>query len=410
MFLVYGIVLIVILFIASVFACLETATVAVSEHRLMSLAKTKSWAKYALVLKKELDRILIFSLFGNSLFNAALTTLSTMLILEAVKDSGHWVLTLATLMVTLIIIIFSEATPKIIASKSPLNVLRFISIPLYYIFIVSKPIIWLIDRIVYGFTRLVGVGAADGTSLDDLRAIVEDKRIPFIEKHRSILKNSVEFDNILIKDVVVPLRQVEMIDICDDVNKNIAKLAASHHGNIIVYQKSVDNLIGYIKTRDLLSGCLNHSEVDLTKVLRKITFVQDFLPIVKQLPLLQHAGQSIFAVVNEYGAVLGIATIFDMVEVVFGSLTTDAPSKKNLIIKKSNTEYIVDGAALIRDLNDLYALELPIEFDALSVNGLINKYLRMIPRSGVCLKLGNTVFEVMQANDFGVERVRLIIV
>lgn len=406
----YIVVLIGILFIASVFACLETATVAVSEHRLISLAKTKSWAKYALMLKKELDRILIFSLFGNSLFNAALTTLSTMLILEAVKDSGHWVLTVATLLVTLVIIIFSEATPKIIASKSPLNVLRFISMPLYYVFIVSKPIIWLIDRIVYGFTRLVGVGAADGTSLDDLRAIVEDKRIPFIDKHRSILKNSVEFDNILIKDVVVPLRQVEMIDICDDISKNIAKIASSHHGNMIVYQNNVDNLIGYIKTRDLLSDYLANNEIDLNKVLRKITFVQDFLPIVKQLPLLQHAGQSIFAVVNEYGAILGIATVFDMVEVVFGSITSDAPSKKNLIIKKSDKEYIVDGAALIRDLNDLYSLELPIEFDALSINGLINKYLRMIPRSGVCIRLGNTVFEVIQANDFGVERVRLIIV
>lgn len=397
-----------VLFIAATFACLETATVAVSEHRLISLAKTNSWARHALYLKRELDKILIFSLFGNNLFNAALTTLSTMLVLDVVKESGHWLLTVVTLLVTLIIIIFSEATPKIIASKASLQVLRWLAIPMYYTFIVCRPIIWLIDKIVYGFTQLLGIGAADGTSLDDLRAIISDKRIPFIDQHRMIMKNSIEFEQLLVKDVVIPLRQVEMIDINADHQQNLKKISRANHSKMIVYANNVDNIIGYIKVRELLGKYGTITPSGLKKIIRPLSFIQDFLPVIKQLSYLQKLKQNLFVVVNEYGNILGIASATDMVELVFGDFTTDVADKKDLVIRKSEYEFIVDGAMLIREFNELYQQNLPVEFDALTVNGLIVKFLRMIPSHGTCFKINNAVFEILQAGDFGVERVRLI--
>lgn len=408
MYAFYFLILLIVLLIASLFSCLETAVVAVSEHRLISLSRDHLWASYALKLKRNLDKVLIFSLFGNSLFNAALTTLSTMLFLEEFANSGHMMLTLITLFVTLIIIIFSEAAPKIIASKVSLQVLRWISIPLYYIFWLSSPVIWLIDRIVYAFTRLIGVGDSDGTSLDDLKAIIADKRVPFIDHHRMIMKNSMEFERLLIKDIVIPLRQVEMINLNDDLADNLQQIRAAHHSKLIVYRDTIDNIIGYISVRDLLNYDANEISAEtLNSLVRPMIFIQDFLPIMAQLTYLQQRRQTIFGIVNEYGDVLGIGSVADMLELVFGDFTTDAPDKEFLIIKHSPTEFIVDGAVLIREFNELYHTNLPATFDALSFNGLILKHLRMIPKSGVCFRMNNIILEIMQANDFGVERVKV---
>lgn len=408
MYILYFLTLLVVLLLASTFACLETAVVAVSEHRLLSLAQNNLWASYALRLKRQLEKILIFSLFGNSLFNAALTTLSTMLFLEAFTTSSHLMLTGITLLVTLIIIIFSEAAPKIIASKISLQVLRWIAIPMYYIFLLSSPVIWLIDRIVYGFTRLIGVGDADGTSLDDLKAIIADKRVPFIDHHRTIMKNSMEFERLLIKDIVIPLRQVEMINLNAELEDNLNLIRASHHSKLVVYVDSIDNIIGYISVRDLLNYEPDElsSEV-LATLVRPMIFIQDFLPIMKQLAYLQQKKHTLFVIVNEYGDVLGIGSIADMLELVFGDFTTDAPDKEFLIVKHSAEEFIVDGAVLIREFNELHNTNLPAAFDALSFNGLISKHLRMIPRSGVCFRIGNVILEILQANDLGVERVKI---
>jgi putative hemolysin len=139
-----------------------------------------------------------------------------------------------------------------------------------------------------------------------------------------------------------------------------------------------------------------------------VSFIQDFLPVIKQLSYLQKLKQNLFVVVNEYGNILGIASATDMVELVFGDFTTDVADKKDLVIRKSEYEFIVDGAMLIREFNELYQQNLPVEFDALTVNGLIVKFLRMIPSNGTCFRIDNTVFEILQAGNFGVERVRLI--
>ena len=141
-----------LLLIASLFSFLETASVAISEHKLISLADEEIWASYALKLKQQLERVLIFSLFGNSFFNALVTTLSTMLVLKIFGAGHELVLSLSTLLVTLMIIIFSEAAPKIIASKAPVTVLRTVAVPLYFLFVVTQPLIWFIDKFVYFIT------------------------------------------------------------------------------------------------------------------------------------------------------------------------------------------------------------------------------------------------------------------
>lgn len=398
-----------LLLVASLFSFLETASVAISEHRLISLAGKEYWAVYALKLKRRLEPVLIFSLFGNSFFNALVTTLSTMLVMQLFARS-HLALTLATLIVTLMIIIFSEATPKIIAAKMPITVLKFVAIPLYYLFIVTQPLIWLIDKIVYIITRLLRVGNTNGTSMDELKAIIADKRSPFKEQHRSILLNSLELEQLTVKEVVIPLRNVEIIDLSDDLDEIHEQLRQSHHTRVIVCENGIDNISGYLHVKDILTLTdQKYSLDDLRGIIRDISYIPDFTSMIRQISRAQKVRERIFVVVNEYGDTLGIACIEDMLEIVFGDFTTDAPHRSYLMIKEDDNNFIVDGATLVREFNEAFNLALPFNYEAMSINGLILKHLRMIPPAGICFRVDNLSFEVLQVGQYWVERVRISI-
>ena len=404
---------IIALIIASLFSFLETATVAVSKHRLESLKEEAIWAKYAFLLKQNLEKVLIFSLFGNSLFNALFTTLTTVLILDLISGliPKELLLPVATLFIALFIIIFSEAVPKIIAAKSPINILRIISIPLYYVFIICKPIIWLIDKIVFVIAWIFISSNGDSMSLEEIKAIIADKNVPFLEKHRSILLKSMNLEKLTVKEVLIPLRMVEAIDINGDMQLTYKKIYTSHHTRMIVYSDHIDNIIGYIHVKDVISLEQNRfNKEELSKIVRPIDFVGDFIPIVKQINWAGRFKKRIFVVINEYGDILGIACLEDMLEMVFGNFTTEAPGQKTLAIKNAQNQIIADGTMLIRELNDLYRLGILLAEDAMTVNGLVLKFLHGIPNVGVCFKLDNLIFEVISVGDYWVERVKITII
>lgn len=404
-------ILAIVLCIASLFSFLETATVAISEHKLDALRAKKMWARYAYLLKHELERVLIFSLFGNSLFNAVFTTLTTVLVADLVrKDLGKGlVLPITTVCIALFIIIFSEAMPKVIAAKNPAATLRIIAIPFYYVFYFCKPIIWLIDKVVYSITRFVG-SAEDAVSLEELKAIIADKRSPFKEKHRSILLNSMDLESLTIKEVLIPLRMVEAVNINGNIQAIHKQIYTSHHTRMPVYTDSMDNMIGFIHVKDILSLEQNNfTKEDLEQIIRPIEFINDFIPIVKQINLSSRKKTRMFVVINEYGDISGIACLEDMLEMVFGDFTTESPQQKTLAIKTDKDEIIVDGTMLIRDLNEQYNLEIETSEEAKTVNGLVLKILHNIPNIGVCFKIGNLIFEVINVGPYWVERVKLTV-
>lgn len=401
--------LILILFLASLFSFLETATVAISEHKLEALKDQKIWARYAYLLKHELEKVLIFSLFGNSLFNATFTTVTTVLAAEFISNrfQSSIIFTLTTLFIALIIIIFSEAMPKIIAAKNPTLVLKLISVPLYYLFWLCKPIIWFIDRIVYSITRLVRA-TEDAVSFEELKAIIADKRSPIKGKHRSILLNSMNLDNLTIREILIPLRMVEAINLNGNIQVIHKQIYTSHHTRIPVYADNIDNIIGFIHVKDILSlDQDNLSRAGLEQIVRPIEFVNDFMPIVKQINRSSRKKTRIFVVINEYGDVSGIACLEDMLEIVFGDFTTESPQQKTLSVKTVDNNIIVDGAMLIRDFNDKYDLNIVASDKAKTINGLVLNILNSIPNVGVCFKLDKLIFEVISMGNYWVERVKI---
>lgn len=401
----------VVLLLASLFSLLETAIVAISEHKLKSLSTNKLWARYALKLKEKLEQVLIFSLFGNSLFNAIFTTITTVLVIEIVGTSvsKSLMLPIATLFVAIFIIIFSEATPKIIAAKAPTLILTVISAPLYYLFSLLRPVIWLIDKLVYLFTNLFRM-SDDGASLEELKSIIADEKSPLKEKHKSILLNSMELGSLTVRDILIPLRMVESINLKADIISIHKQVYTTHHTRLAVYEDTLDNIIGFIHAKDLLSlDKLNLTHEAIRQIVRPIEVVSDFMPLIKQINRATRRKTRIFIVVNEYGDVAGIACLEDMLETVFGNFTTDSPSQKTLAILTEENNIIVDGTMLIRELNEMCSLNIKIMPDAMTINGLVLKTLHSIPKVGVCFKLGDLIFEIINMGTYWVERVKITI-
>lgn len=401
--------LFLILALGSLFSFLETATVAISEYRLNSLKDKYIWASYAYKLKQELNQVLIFSLFANSLANAVFTTLSTFLLVHLLSGfNASFILPITTLIVAFLIIIFSEALPKIIAAKAPLLTLKFIALPTYYLFVISRPIIWLIDGMIVIITKILGVKGSESASLEEVKAIIADKRSPFKDKHRSILLNSMDLENLRIKEVLIPLRMVEVINMQDDVDDIYNKIHTTHHTRIVVYEDKIDNIIGFLHAKDVLSIDKDEeNKAQLYQRIRPITFINDFVPIIRQIHRAQKHRQRIFIVINEYGDISGIACLEDMLEIIFGDFTTESPQQKYLAVKNEADQLIVDGTMLIRELNELYDLNIELKQDALTINGLVLKILNGIPNIGVCFRLNNLIFEVINVGLYWVERVKI---
>lgn len=404
-----GLISSLVLIIASLFSFLETSIVAISPHKLKILRHKFWWANCAYRLKQQLNQVLIFSLFGNSLFNAVFTTFTTVLVSSAlIRISNHLVLPLTTLCIAFIIIIISEAVPKTIAAKAPLVTIKIISIPLYYIFIICKPIIFIIDKIVHGITKFLNLGD-ETTSIEELKAIISDKASPFKESHLSILLNSMDLQSITVKEVLIALRMVEAIDINDNIDKIYKQIYTTHHTRIIVYENTLENIIGFIHVKDIvaLANKEAFSQQYIKEILRPISFIHDFVPVVRQISIAQKERQRIFAVINEYGDVIGIACLEDMLEMIFGDFTTEAPGQKDLVKKNQQDQFIVDGTMLIRELNELYNLQIQTDAEALTINGLVLKTLNGIPNIGVCFRLNDLVFEVISVGEYWVERVKI---
>jgi Mg2+/Co2+ transporter CorB len=201
---------------------------------------------------------------------------------------------------------------------------------------------------------------------------------------------------------------VEAIDINSDIHVIYKKICTTPHTRIIVYQDKIDNVTGFIHVKDILSLDQNKFSSDnLRQIIRPLSYVSEFIPIIKQIHRAQKYKSRIFVVTNEYGDVLGIACLEDMFEMIFGDFTTESPQQKNLAIRTARNELIVDGTMLIRELNELYNLNITVNADALTVNGLVLKILDGIPGVGVCFRIDNLIFEVISVGDYWVERVKI---
>lgn len=406
--------LVVLLCGSAFFSIAETSMMALNRYRLKALqAQGRSGAAQAAALLAKTDRLLSVILIGNNLLNAAISALVTAMAISWFGNN-EVVIAIATGVVAFLIIVFAEITPKVIGANYPEKIALPISFVLRPLLRVLYPVVWFVNLFVSAILWLLRVkpNAGEATqrmSPEELRVLVLESAHFIPQKHRSILINLFDLENIRVDDVMTPRAHIEAIDLSMDLDLLGRQLATSHHTRLVVYENDINNVKGVLHIRKAVSMLLegDWTRDTLNDLLAEPYFIPSATPVFQQLQYFQERRQRLALVVDEYGEVQGLVTLEDILEEMIGEFTTEAPGKGGTrYMWGSDGTVLVEGGALLRDLNRRLGLLFPLEGPK-TLNGLILDHLQDIPESGLSVKIAGCPMEILHTEDRVVRTVRL---
>ncbi|WP_459718387.1 HlyC/CorC family transporter [Paraburkholderia sp. 2C] len=403
----------VLLICSSFFSISETAMMALNRHRLKHLTnKGVLGAKTTQGLLSRTDQLLSVILIGNNLFNTIIPVLTTSIALRTF-GSNSVVLSVSTGIVAFLIIVFAEIAPKIVGATYPEKIALPASFLIAPLMRIAKPLIWFVNLFANGFLRLLHINTG-GTrdqrlSTEELRTIVLESGSFMPTKHRSILLNLFDLENISVDDVMIPRRRIEALDFDAPFDQILHQLETCYHNKLIVYQGDIDRVLGVLHVRKTLAA-LHNQELEretLRELLAEPYFVPSGTPVFQQLQYFQESRHRTALVVNEYGELQGLVTPEDIIEELIGEFTTSVPrSASSRGGWDDNGECIVAGSMPLRELNRWLQLRLPTDGPK-TLNGLILEILEEIPEGDVCVRIADVKLEVMRSDDQAIRTVKL---
>jgi Mg2+/Co2+ transporter CorB len=402
-----------LLFLSAFFSISETSMMALNRHRLKHLANQGSLrARVTQSLLAKTDQLLSVILIGNNLINTIIPVLTTSI---ALHTFGHnnLVLSVTTGMVAFLIIVFAEIAPKIVGATYPEKVALPASLILSPLMRVARPLVWFVNLFANAVLRVLQINTKGGRdqrlSTEELRTIVLESGNFMPTKHRSILLNLFDLENITVDDVMIPRRRIEALDFDAPFDTIVHQLETCYHNKLVVYQGDIDRVLGVLHVRKTLSA-LHNQEFEretLRELLAEPYFVPAGTPVFQQLQFFQESRHRIAVVVNEYGELQGLVTPEDIIEELIGEFTTTIPRGAGSVGGwNEEGECIVAGSMPLRELNRWLKLTLPTDGPK-TLNGLILETLEEIPDGDVSMRIAGVHFEVMRSDDQAIRTVKI---
>jgi Mg2+/Co2+ transporter CorB len=398
-------ILIVFFMLSAFFSGSETALMALNKYKLKHLAKKNIGARKALQLLQQPDRLIGLILLGNNLVNIVIIQIATLIGFQLGGNAG---IAIATAILTLALLIFAEVTPKTIAALRA----EKIAFPAAILFIpllkIAFPIVWLINIVSNFFVRLFGADP-DGNALEtalnreELKTIVKDSNSSFPHNHKNMLISMLDLEASTVEDIMIPRPDIIGIDLDDDWNIIEEQILHSHFTRLIIYRNRLDQVEGIIHLRRLLH--LIHedklSRETLLNAMVPAYFTPNATPLTTQLLNFQNEKKRIALVVDEYGEILGMVTLEDLLEEIVREF---AGSLDPLEIKEMDKDtYWLDGSMHIRDVNRHLDIELPTEGPK-TLNGLILEQLETLPSIGTTTLINNYPVEIRKIQNNAVKK------
>lgn len=405
--------LVVLLALSAFFSISETAMMASNRFRLRHLAQSGNHgAQKAIDLLDKTDKMLGVILLGNNLINSAAATLVSVIAIELFGEE-KWALGAGTLAVTFAILVFSEITPKIIGATHAdrlATILAHILTPLLQLF---YPAVWFINLFAGSLLRLLRVrrpsqDEAAQLSPEELRSLVLESSNVIPQKHHAILSSLFDLNRITVEDVMTPRSNIETLDLDQSWEEVLTQLATSHHSRLPVCRESLDQLVGILPVRRLLSslGDQDFDESTLLQQLQPAYYIPSGTAVFSQLAFFQENRQRIGFVVDEYGEILGLLTMEDIIEEFVGDFTTSLPGLSHELHWSEEGDAIIEGSRQLREINRMLELEFPLDGPK-TLNGLILEYFQDIPEAGISIKLAGVPVEILQTQDRSVVTARI---
>lgn len=403
----------VLLVASGFFSLVETAMMAANRHRLRAAATAQQrGAQLATRLLAQTDRLLGVILLFNNLINAAAATLVSVITIEFFGEQ-KWALGAGTLAVTFLILVFSEITPKVIGAAYADALAPRVSYLLTPLLRLFHPLVWFINLFVQSLLRLLRLKPrADDTqtrmSREELRSVVLESSGMIPSQHRSILVNLFDLEHVTVDDIMSPRGDMEAIDVQASVEDIRSQLATSFHTRLPVFEGDPGNVIGILHQRRLLA-CALGGEFDHAALRRELVepyFIPSGTGIYAQLQFFRDNRQRLGLVVDEYGELLGLVTLEDIVEEIVGKFTTGMPGSSAETSWDADGVTVVDGSRSLREINRALGIALPVDGPK-TLNGLIVEYLQDIPEQGVGLRIAGIAMEIVQTEDRRIKTVKL---
>lgn len=403
-----------LIFISAYFSSSETGMMSINRYRLKHLVKNKhKGAKRVDKLLERPDRLIGLILIGNNLVNILASSIATIIGLRIFAENEALGLAVSTGLLTIIILIFAEVTPKTLAALHPEKVAfpsSFILKPLLKLF---YPLVLLVNIISNGLLRLFRVnvdmnnnGALDS---DELRTVVNEAGAMIPQRHQDMLISILDLEKVTVDDIMVPRNEIIAIDINDDWETLLRQLRNVSHTKVLLYRDTIDDAVGFVHTRDALRLLLKEQfdKTTLLRAVKELYFIPEATPLNVQLLKFQRKKERVGLIVDEYGDIQGLVTLDDILEEIVGDFTTTmAPSASEEIEEQADGSYIIDGTANVRDINKEMDWHFPTDGPK-TLNGLILEYLEDIPESNISLKIEGHLLEVLEVENNVIQRVQV---
>lgn len=385
------------------FSSSETGMMSLNRYRMNHLKhQGHAGASRASKLLEKPDKLIGVILIGNNFVNFLAASVASSI---AIVLLGNPAPLTTAIVLTLVVLVFAEVTPKTIAALYPEKVAYPSSILLGLLLKLLYPVVWIINRVSNALVSMLGFHPHVDDSLqqlnpEELRTVVHESRGRLPKKRQGMLINILDLEKVRVDDIMVPRNEVVGLDIEEDMESILDQIANAQHTRIPVFRRNIDNIIGILHMRSV--GKLMKFETLNKAILIQETvepyFIPESTPLHTQLFAFQNKKMRLAIIVDEYGALRGIVTLEDILEEIVGEFTTDRAASNRDIHLQEDGSYLIDGSTNIRDLNRILDWNIDGQ-GAKTLNGLLMEILQSIPDANVGVKLNGYCAEVVQIKD-----------
>ena len=366
-------------------------------------------AKRASALLSRPDRLIGLILIGNNLVNILASAIATVIAIRLWGDAG---ILIATVTLTLVILIFAEITPKTIAALHPEGVAFPASMILLPLLKILYPLVWMVNKVTNGLLKLLGVDpeerASDHLSKEELRTIVSESSAMIPAKRRSMMLNLLALEEVSVTDIMVPRGEVYGIDLDDSDDEILRCIQTSSHTRLPVWRDDINNIVGVLHLRNI-SKVIDRQGLDRAALEREMEapyFIPEGTPLNTQLVNFQKDKHRMAVVVDEYGEVMGLVALEDILEEIVGEFTSNLIDTADNIFAQRDGTHIIAGTANIREINKALNWDLPKDGPK-TLSGLILENLESFPDANAGLAIGRYRLEILELEGNVVRSVRV---
>jgi Mg2+/Co2+ transporter CorB len=402
--------LVFLLGLSAFFSGSETALMTLNRYRLRHLTTAgHPGARLADRLLRKPDRLIGLILLGNNFVNILASSLATII---ALRLGGEGAIPIAAGLLTLVVLIFSEVAPKTFAALHP----ERLAFPASWVYTpllrVLFPLVWLVNLLANTVLRGLGIYPEDGEgnalSREELRTVVNEAGAMIPKRHQKMLLNILDLEKVTVDDIMVPRSELDGIDLENPIDVILEQLEKIPYTRVLAFSGSIDRVVGFVHARRVMQAQLDGelTRESLEGLIREPYYIPEGTPLNRQLINFQHRRRRTALVVDEYGDVLGLVTMADLLEEIVGEFATDPADGIADVLPQHDGSFLVDGSASLRDLVRTMHWELPTDGPK-TLNGLIVEYLESIPETGTSLMIAGYPIEVVQIQDNAVKTARI---